>query len=269
MHRSLDCGAREILVAMLEEVAPPASRWHLRSMDADQRLYAAKVVALAAVYYGAAKLGLSLAFATPSVTAVWPPTGIALAALVLWDYRLWPGVALGAFLANSWAGVRVYVVLGITAGNTLEALVGAYLLRRFAGFRPSLERVRDVIALAVLGGGVSTTISATVGVTSLIVGGEISAAGSGSVWRTWWLGDMGGDLVVAAALMVAVTHWPFRRAPGRPLEALGIGLVIAAITALAFSQSDNLSYLIFPPLIWAALRFWQPGAVAASLLVAS
>jgi integral membrane sensor domain MASE1 len=269
MHRSLDCGAREILVAMLEEVAPPASRWPRRSMDADQRLYAAKVVALAAVYYGAAKLGLSLAFATPSVTAVWPPTGIALAALVLWGYRLWPGVALGAFLANSWTGVPLYIVLGITAGNTLEALVGAYLLRRFAGFRPSLERVRDVIALAVLGGGVSTTISATIGVSSLIVGGEISAAGSGSVWRTWWLGDMGGDLVVAAALMVAVTHWPFRRAPGRPLEAIGIGLVIAAITVLAFSQSDNLSYLIFPPLIWAALRFWQPGAVAASLLVAS
>jgi integral membrane sensor domain MASE1 len=254
---------------MLETVArgTPRSLW--RSTDAEQRLYAAKAVAIAAVYYGAAKLGLSLAFATPSVTAVWPPTGIALAALVLWGYRFWPGVALGAFLANSWTGVPIYTVLGITVGNTLEALVGAYLLSRFAGFRPSLERVRDVIALAVAGGVVSTIVSATVGVTSLILGGEITGDRFGSAWRTWWLGDMGGDLVVASALMVAFTHWPYRRAPGRPPEALVLGALIVALTSLAFSQPSDLPYVIFPALVWAALRFWQPGAVAATLLVAS
>ena len=234
----------------------------------DRVLYAAKVAGVAAAYYGSAKLGLSLAFMTGSVTAVWPPTGIALAALILWGYRIWPGVALGAFLANAWTGVPLYAVLGITTGNTLEALAGAYLLQRFADFRPSLERVRDVLALVVLAGAVSTTISATFGVTSLLVADEISGGAFGSVWRTWWLGDLGGDLIVAPALLVAATAWPFNRAPGRPLEAAGLTVVLVAICLLVFSTSTTLIYLIFPPLIWAALRFWQPGAAATSLIVA-
>jgi serine phosphatase RsbU (regulator of sigma subunit)/anti-sigma regulatory factor (Ser/Thr protein kinase) len=231
-------------------------------------LYAAKLAGVAAAYYGAAKLGLSLAFETGSVTAVWPPTGIALAAVVLWGYRIWPGVALGAMLANAWTGVPLLAVLGITTGNTLEALAGAYLLRRFADFRPSLERVRDVVALVVLAGAVSTTISASIGVTSLLAADEVAGGEFGAVWRTWWLGDLGGDLIVAPALLVAVTHWPFNRAPGRPLEAGLLAATLVATALLVFSIETLLIYLIFPPLIWAALRFWQPGAVATSLLVA-
>src|SRR5215218_9298399 len=160
-------------------------------MERDWRIYAAKLAGLAGAYYGAAKLGLSLAFETNSVTAVWPPTGIALAALVLWGYRLWPGVALGAVLANSWTGLPLYAVLGITLGNTLEALSGAWLLQRFGGFRPALDRVRDVSALVLLAGGVSTAISASLGVGSLLLAGEIDGGEFLSVWRTWWLGDMG------------------------------------------------------------------------------
>jgi integral membrane sensor domain MASE1/serine phosphatase RsbU (regulator of sigma subunit) len=231
--------------------------------------YAAKVAVLAGVYYGAAKLGLNLAFASPSVTAIWAPTGIALAAVLLWGYRVWPGVALGALLANSWTGVPFYTTLGITVGNTLEALAGAYLLRELTDFRTSLERVRDVIALAVLGGAVSTTISASIGVTSLLVGDEIASGNFGSVWRTWWLGDMGGDLLVAPALLVAATHWPYRRAPGRLPEAAVLAAVVLGVSALVFTRSAPLIFVLFPPLVWAALRFWQPGAVGAILLVAS
>src|ERR671935_1205158 len=126
--------------------------------------YPVRVALIAGAYFGSAKLGLELAFAHSSITAVWPPTGIALAALVLGGYRLWPGVVLGAFLANEWTGVPIGTVLGITLGNTLEALVGAYLLRDVAGFRPELDRIRDVLALMGLAAVVSTLISATIGV---------------------------------------------------------------------------------------------------------
>jgi integral membrane sensor domain MASE1/serine phosphatase RsbU (regulator of sigma subunit) len=231
--------------------------------------YALKIAVLAGAYYGAAKLGLGLAFAAPSVTAIWAPTGIALAAIVLWGYRVWPGVALGALLANAWTGVPFYTVLGITVGNTLEGLAGAYLLRELADFRPSLERVRDVLALAVLAAAASTMVSATIGVTSLLVGNEISSNDLGSVWRTWWLGDMGGNLVVAPALLVAATHWPFKQAPGRGPEAAALAAVVLGVSAVVFSQSAPLIFFVFPPLVWASLRFWQPGTVAAILLMAS
>jgi integral membrane sensor domain MASE1 len=231
--------------------------------------YAAKVAVLAVVYYGAAELGLNLAFASPSVTAIWAPTGIALAAILLWGYRVWPGVALGALLANAGTGVPFYAVLGITVGNTLEALGGAYLLRELADFRPSLERVRDVIALAILGGVVSTTISATIGATSLLVANEIASGDFGSVWRTWWLGDMGGNLVVAPAILVAVTHWPYRRAPGRILEAVALAAAAVGVSTFVFTHETSLIFILFPLGVWAALRFWQPGTVVGILLVAS
>jgi integral membrane sensor domain MASE1 len=95
-------------------LALAGSEGSVDSMERDWKIYAAKVAGLAGAYYGAAKLGLNLAFETESVTAVWPSTGIALAALVLWGYRLWPGVALGAFLANSWTGIPLYAELGIS-----------------------------------------------------------------------------------------------------------------------------------------------------------
>ena len=247
---------------------PSVAAAHGSGAGDSRSVYLLKIAAIAAAYYGAAKLGLDLAFTTESVTAIWAPTGIALAAVVLWGYRVLPGVALGAFLANVGTDVPLYTVLGITVGNTLEALVGAFLLQRVAAFRPSLERVRDVVALAVLGGVVSTTVSATIGVASLLAGGEIDSGDLASVWRTWWLGDMGGDLVVAPALLVAATHWPYDRAPGRRLEAVGLALLIGGVTALVFTSEASTTFLILPPLIIAALRFWQPGAVAGCLLVA-
>jgi serine phosphatase RsbU (regulator of sigma subunit) len=115
---------------------------------------------------------------------------------------------------------------------------------------------------------VSTTVSATIGVASLLVGDAVTWGAAASTWRTWWLGDMGGDLIVAPALLIAITQWPFRQAPGRGVEALILGLALTGVSVLVFSQDTNLAYAVFPFLIWAALRFWQPGAAAASLIVA-
>ena len=231
-------------------------------------LYAFQILGVAAAYTVAGRLGLELAYETSSVTAIWAPTGIALAAILLGGSRLWPGVALGALLTNVDTGVPAVTVLGITCGNTLEAMCGAYLLRRVAGFHASLRRVQDVLWLIVLGAVVSTTVSATIGVASLLVGDAVAWGEAAATWRTWWLGDMGGDLIVAPALLIALTHWPFRRAPGRGAEALVLGLALAGVSVLVCSRDTNLAYVVFPFLIWAALRFWQPGAAAASLIVA-
>ncbi len=236
-----------------------------RRLD-DRAWYALQLIAVATAYAVSGKLGLDLAFATRSVTAIWPPTGIALAALVLGGYRLWPAVALGALLTNLNTGVPPVTVIGIVVGNTLEALTGAYLLRRVAGFSPRLERVSDVIALVVFGAVISTLVSAIIGVTSLLIGGATTWARAPSLWRTWWLGDMGGDLIVAPALLIAATYRRYRQLPGGPIEAVTLTVVLVGVSVLVFLQSTEVVYALFPLLIWAALRFWQPGAAAASLL---
>jgi integral membrane sensor domain MASE1 len=110
---------------------------------------------LAAVYFGAAKVGLSMAFVAEQVTAVWPPTGI----------------ALGAFVANATTNAPLATAAGIALGNTLEALAGAWLLRRLVKFDPALGRVKGVLSLAVLTAGVSTMVSTTIGGTRLCLGG--------------------------------------------------------------------------------------------------
>jgi integral membrane sensor domain MASE1 len=184
----------------------------------------------------------------------------------LWGPSVWPGVALGALLANAWTGVPLVTVLGITCGNTLEGVVGAHLLRR-ANFLLSMERVRDVLALVLLAAVGSTVIAATIGVGSLVVGDEVSVDDFGSVWRVWWLGDMGGDLLVAPLLLAAAAYWPFHRLPGRPIEGLVLAGAVVGLSVYVFSQTTNLAYLVFPLLVWGALRFWQPGAAAASLVV--
>ena len=221
---------------------------------------------LALVYFASGKAGLKLAFANESVTAVWPPTGIALAALVLWGRSLWPGVLLGAFLANVTTDVPVYTAAGIAVGNTLEAVVGAALLERF-GFRPSLPRLRDIFALVLLAGFVSTAVSATIGVASLSVGDSLSGSAL-SAWRVWWLGDMGGDLLVASLIFVLVTHWPYRDLPGTAAEALALMATLVGIGLVVFTHHAPAAYLTFPVIVWAGLRFLQPGAAVAAVSLA-
>jgi integral membrane sensor domain MASE1 len=173
----------------------------------------AQVALLAAVYFGAARVGLSMAFVAEQVTAVWPPTGIALAALLLLGDRAWPGIALGAFLANATTNASLATAAGIALGNTLEALVGAWLLRGLVKFDPALGRVKDVLGLVVLAAGVSTMVSATIGATSLCLGGVKPWTAYPTLWSVWWLGDAMGDLV-AAPLLLTWAGW--RRLSWRP-----------------------------------------------------
>jgi anti-anti-sigma factor len=244
-------------------------RRHL-SLDLHGRAgYLLQIVAVTAAYTISGKLGLKLAFESKSVTAIWPPTGIALAALVIGGVRLWPGVALGALLTNLGTGVSALTLTGIVSGNTLEALVGAFLLVRVVRFRPSLQGVRDVLALVLFGAFISTAVSASIGVSSLLIGGAISSAHLASVWRTWWLGDMGGDLIVAPPILIAASRRSFSGLPGRAIEAVALALLLLGVSVLVFSQSTSVVYAVFPLLIWAALRFWQPGAAFGSLLVAA
>ena len=228
--------------------------------------YPVQMALLAAVYFGAAKVGLSMAFVAEQVTAVWPPTGIALAALLVFGYRAWPGIALGAFLANATTTAPLATAVGISLGNTLEALVGAWLLRHLAMFDPALGRVKDVLSLVVLAAGVSTMVSATIGATSLCLGGVKPWTAYPVLWSVWWLGDAMGDLVVAPLLL---TWAGWRRIPWRPRRAAEAGallLALVAVSLLVFSgptalfSFHPLAYTVFPFAIWAALRFGHPAA---------
>jgi diguanylate cyclase (GGDEF)-like protein len=222
------------------------------------------ILLLAACYFGAGKLGLSLAFVHVSATAVWPPAGIALAALLLLGYRVWPGIFLGAFLVNLTTAGSVATSIGIATGNTLEGLVGAYLINRFANGRHAYDHSQDVFRASALAAVVSTTVSATLGVTSLCLGGFADIARFGSIWLTWWLGDAAGNLVVAPLCVLWITK-PRPRWKGRKvLEGVLLFLAIALVASVEFGgllpidrQHYPLGFLSVPILMWAAFRFGQ------------
>jgi integral membrane sensor domain MASE1 len=190
------------------------------------RVRAREVVAFLVVsgaYIGAAKLGLSLDDVSHGViTPVWAPSGIALAALLILGVRFWPAVALGAFVANATSDASLGVAAGITVGNTAAAVVGALLVRRL-GFTPALDRVRAVLALVVGGALLSTTISATNGVTVLTIA-DATEDPYGTAWVLWWFGDAIGVLMVAPVILVlyASRHRrsarPRRRSSSAPSE---------------------------------------------------
>lgn len=214
-----------------------------------------------AAYFLAGKLGLSLAFVHPSATPVWPPTGIALAVLLRLGIQAWPGIFAGAFLVNLTTAGTFATSLGIASGNTLEGLIGAYLVRRFAQGDRAFDRAPDVFRFAILAGVISTAVSATVGVTSLAAGGVARWADFGSIWFTWWLGDMGGDLVVAPTLILWSQRSPFRWTRARLGEAallfaalLAVGYLVFGSTAPWGGRGYPLEFLCIPPLVWMAFR---------------
>src|SRR5438477_3742870 len=225
-----------------------------------------QIAAFATAYFAAARVGLLAAVAQPVVSSAWPPSGLALAALLLLGLRLWPGIALGTFLLNWTAGVSAVGAAGIATGNTLEAVAAAWLLTRVVDFRPSLERVRDVIALVVVGALASTTLSATLGVASLWASGAVAPDALRRLWFVWWSGDVLGDVLVAPLLLTWVSAG---RTAGRRLEAAGMLAALLLLTALLLRNPLSYVYAVFPVVVWAALRLGPRGAATATAVVAT
>jgi signal transduction histidine kinase/CheY-like chemotaxis protein len=232
-----------------------------------------RIAVLAAAYFVTAKLGLSLAFVHASATAVWPPTGIAFAALLVLGRRLWPGVFLGAFLANITNQGSLLTVTGIAAGNTLEAVLGASLVLRCTNGPDAFLQARGVFLFALLAGLLSTTVSATFGVTSLCLGGDARWTEYGSIWWTWWLGDVMGDLVVAPPLVLWMQDPQMRWTRAQVLE-LGLWLALAILIGhVVFgpwlgvgARGLPVEFSFVPLLVWLAFRF-SPRKTATGALV--
>jgi diguanylate cyclase (GGDEF)-like protein/PAS domain S-box-containing protein len=233
-------------------------------------------VAVAAVYFTTAKLGLRLAFVHPSATAVWPPTGIALVGLLLLGYRAWPGIFIGAFLANLTTAGSVATSIGIAAGNTLEAVAGCYLVERFAGGRAAFDRAQNVLRFAILAGVVSTMISATMGVISLCLGGFSDWSSFRAVWTTWWLGDGAGDVVVAPLLLTWARNRRLRWSWAQEVEAAVLLVLLLVVGQAVFSGAfvfhgryQALGFLCVPLVIWAAYRFGEREAASATFILSA
>lgn len=234
----------------------------------------AVLAGLTLVYYGAGRLGLSMAMVNPSATAVWPTTGIALAALLVLGLRVWPAILIGAFLVNFTTSGSVVASLGIAVGNTLEGVVGAYLVIRFARGTRAFERPADTFAFAVLAGLIATAISATFGVTTLVLAELAAWPTYPEVWLTWWLGDAAGALVVGPALILWSTDYRLRWNEARMVELCLLTSLLVLVALATFGglspmslTNSPLEFVVVPLVVWAAYRFGQREAASVTLVL--
>jgi signal transduction histidine kinase len=234
----------------------------------------AVVLGLAVIYFAAGKLGLRLAIINPSASSVWPPTGIALAAMLILGYEVWPAILIGAFAVNITTTGSALTSLGIATGNTLEALLGTYLVCTLAHGRRAFASAEDVLKFAFLGGAVSTTIAATIGVASLSAAGFVAPGQRAEVWLTWWLGDLMGAIVVAPCIILWIDRLPLER--GRREQVRG-AIAAASLLLLGVVLFDNwlpfafrdyrLSFLCIPLVVLSAfyLRAHEGATVVLAL----
>jgi two-component system sensor kinase FixL len=237
------------------------------------------VTFVATVYFGAAKLGLALAFVNASASAVWPPTGVAIAALLLLGPWAWPGIFIGAFIANLTTAGTVATSLAIAAGNTMEGVAGAWLVWRYANGLDAFTRAADVFRFVLLAGLLAPIISATIGVSSLGLGGLMPWGAFGAVWLTWWLGDVVGAVLVVPFFVLwgRQQDWraliPRAAPPGgrQWLEAALLLLTMLLVGRIVFGAANNasLEFTCIPVLIWAAFRFGPRATATIALLLSA
>jgi signal transduction histidine kinase/integral membrane sensor domain MASE1 len=234
-----------------------------------------ELLILVVAYYAAGKLGLSLARNHPSASVVWPPTGIAIAAMLSFRWRVWPVIFAGAFLVNITTAGNVATSLAIAAGNTLEAVVAVYLLRRFAHGQHAFERVRDAFAFIFMAAIVSTTVSATIGVASLTLGGFAQWENFGAIWITWWLGNAVGAAVITPLILAWRARSPLDWTRGKTLGVCAVFAALVIVSEAIFGgflwhigSSHSLPFLAIPILVWIGLRFGLRETASALFLMA-
>ncbi len=219
------------------------------------------------IYFLSAKFGVKLSGVSGFAAIVWPPSGIALSALVIWGLPMWPAIFVGAFLVNLSQSAPVVVAMSVGLGNTIEAFLGAYLLTKIANFSPRMDRLSDVLALVFFGSILSTVLSATTGVTSLWLYGAISVNEYATTWVTWWMGNSLGVLLVAPVILVSFSSYTQKIQWPRLAEFLIFLLFHLGICGYIFILNSNsheqtpVAYLAFPLVFYAALRFGQIGTV--------
>ena len=234
--------------------------WRL-AHDARVR-YVLLVGALAGAYYGAAQIGYELKFTGAVAAIVWLPVGVGIAFLYLGGLSLWPGVVLGDLVANQYQALPVGSAIGQTIGNTLEVLVVAYLLRKLVRNGRPLESVAGVCGLlvAIFAG---TAVSATIGPLSLRLGNVLSTSDLPHVWHTWWLGDTAGALVVVPLALAWLRPLDLSLTRARIAEGALMLSAVIVLSEIALRTDRPLVYIVFPTLIWAALRFGPRGGTLA------
>ena len=237
--------------------------------------YTFQIVVVSGAYFAAGRLGLATPFTSGNVSPVWPASGIALAAILLWGYRVSPGIAVGAFLVNFWSPVPHTAAVGLAAGNTLAAVTGAFLLHQIPDFHPSLSRLQDVLGLIVFAAMGSTMVSASVGVAVLFATHVHPWTNVGTAWLMYWLGDAMGVLLVAPLALTFPTLWKIR--PRTRIAELTT-LVLLLSVACFFIFNDRtlfalklnvLGFAVFPFVIWAAIRFGVSGCGLSTLAIAA
>lgn len=229
---------------------------------------------LAVVYFAAAEIGLSLASLHTNVTPVWPPAGIAIAALLIFGPQLWPGILLGALAANLLTNIPVGSAIGIALGNTLQALVAYWLLLRVVRWQRSLDSVSEVMSFVACAAVVAPLISATIGSLSLGLGGAAQWEGFTSLWLTWWMGDGFGALIVGSLLL----SWskPGKIGMRDVPEIAALFVLLFIVVLIVFGgwfpgtvKTYPLAYLCLPCLLWAALKFDQRIVTTAIVVMAA
>lgn len=264
------------MVSDLRPSAPEAPNGHLSG------LYPwAWWLGLAAAYFAAGKLGEVLAHGAPGVSPVWPCTGLAMAALLVKGYRLWPGVFLGAFLAELTAHpapdlwLSGGAALGIAVGNTLEALFGAWFANRFARGREAFWHPGSILVFVLLSAVASTAISASLTTLICIAAGLERGRDAADLWSAWWLADVVSAIVLTPLIVVWASRRPAKLHWKRGLEGVVLLLLLLVTCHLAFekwlpaqTRGSPLTFTAIPLLLWGSLRFGLRGATLLSFVVA-